>query len=179
MLVAYLASTMIPGYVEALSLSSCRTGVLANLPTLLGHSLVLGSGGHLLMSCLSIIFSALLCEPELGTRRVLTLWAGASFLGAISYLLVSHDCSRFVGPAAFVWGFAGAAMAVAILRWHQTSWYEKAYVAVVLLSSVTLLQLPLAVTALQLTGLLLGFAVAYYRHQNLSEIASNVAGTKA
>lgn len=172
LLACSLLSAFAHGYLGAFALAPCSSSIWTALPGLLLHSLAFGSLLHWLITCLSLICSALVCERELGAMLVVSLWVGCSLLGGAAYLLAATNCLPFVGPSAFAWGFAGAALTVIVLRWNRAHWLEKAYAAVVLVGLLTLLQVEAAVAALQVTGLLLGAASAYLvhrqRHKNCS-----------
>ena len=173
---SFLVSAFVPSYASAFALTPCRSGLWAALPPLLLHSLIFGSLFHWLITCFSLFCSALVCERELGSVAIVILCLGTTVLGAAAFLLTTSDCVPFVGPAAFAWGFAGAALVAAIFRWKLSHWLERAYVIVVLVSFATLVQAPVAVVALQLTGFLFGATLAVFRFRQRRAKVSSGAG---
>lgn len=160
LVIAYLVGAFLPGFPASMALLPCLHD-LATLPALVLHSVVFGSLGHWLVSSLSLICSALVCGKALSGRAIVGLWIGSTLLGALVYLAAADSCSPFVGPAAFAWGFAGAACTAVVLNWKGSHWLVKGYVAVVLLGLTNLLQVSFAVAALQAAGLSFGCLIAY------------------
>ena len=179
LLASFLLSAFVPRYASTFALTPCRSGLGAALPPLLLYWLIFGSLFHWLITCFSLVCSALVCERELGAVPIVILCLGTTVLGATAFLLTTSNCVPFVGPAAFTWGFAGAALIAVIFRWKLSHWLERAYVIVVLLSFATLVQAPAAVVALQLTGFLFGAALALLRFRQRRAKVSSGTGVAA
>ena len=177
LLAALLLSAVWPDYMSAVALAPCRNGVWSSAPSLVLHSIAIAGLVHWAPVCASLVCSALVCEEDLGPKGILVLWVISSVLGSAAFLIFADSCTPFIGPAAFAWAYAGAAVAAIALRWKNSRTLAKFYVVLVGIGFLVTLGDGPGSQALQNFALLLGaswfaYLVARRRRQRDSPSAA-------
>ena len=179
LLLSAILSLFLPGLLDWTALQPCENNLLLRISRLPLYSIAVGGLYHWFLMSVALLLAGLVSERFLGWKALVALWFISTFVGGSAYIIAADSCIPFIGPGAFAWALAGAALIVVPSHWNRAHILEKIYFYGLIVSVCSMIGQSPAATALQMSGLLLGIAVTYFLYRKRHGVDGPSAGTAA